>query len=116
MYTYIYNASALKRITANHLGYKVYQPLKFHFFYHLGAMITKGPLRHVTSRDPSIYLGTRIIGPPSVLRTFHGGILIYGSRLSGVPPPSLKKCSCMTKFFAGTRLYVYVYQGVPPMK
>ena len=50
MYTYIYNASALKRITANHLGYKVYQPLKFHFDYYLGAMITKGPLRHVTSR------------------------------------------------------------------
>ena len=50
MYTYIYNASALKRITANHLGYKVYQPLKFHFFYFVGAMITKVLLRHVTSR------------------------------------------------------------------
>ena len=50
MYTYIYNASALKRITANHLGYKVYQPLKFEVRYYCGAMLNKVLLRHVTSR------------------------------------------------------------------
>ena len=31
---YIYNASALKRIIANQLGYKVYQTLKFQFWYY----------------------------------------------------------------------------------
>ena len=50
IYIYIYNISALKRITANHLGYKVYQPLEFHFFYYLGAMLNKVSSRHVTSR------------------------------------------------------------------
>ena len=59
---YIYNASALKRIIANHLGYKVYQPLKFEVRYYWGAMLNKVSLRHVTSRHVtwhSIYFGTR---------------------------------------------------------
>ena len=37
----IYNASALKRITANQLGCNVYQPLKFHLFYYVRAMLKR---------------------------------------------------------------------------
>ena len=84
MYIYIYNASALKRITANHLGYKVYQPLKFEVQYYWGAMLNKVSLRHVTSRHvTSRHVTSRHVtlnlfwytktGPPSVLRTYHGG-------------------------------------------
>ena len=86
MYTYIYNASALKRITANHLGYKVYQPLKFEVRYYCGAMLNKVLLRHVTSRHVTsrhvtlnLFWYTKT-GPPSVLRTYHGGILVYENR------------------------------------
>ena len=52
----IWKASASKRILANHLRYKVYWTLKFHFLYWWGAMLKSGSLRHVTSRDTRFIL------------------------------------------------------------
>ena len=53
---YIYRASASKRITANQLGSKVYQSLKFQFFYYVRAMLKTTLLRYVTSRDTQFIL------------------------------------------------------------
>ena len=70
----ICRANASKRIIANQLEHKVDWTLKFHFLYCRRAMLKTGSfVRHVTWHP--IYLSTRIIGPPVVLRTIMGELI-----------------------------------------